>query len=197
MRDEREAMWDGWEISAMKLQREESRWRNKEGRERREQKKWEGWEGNFRGNRRSKIFFFFCNTMNSTILCLELYYSSIAKKIAILPFTIPWCKSFLGLKCQIFLRYGISIPNANVLSILYFKVYLLVINGSETFHSKIQRILLYNWEPDDKHVFFYLLIRMYAYCTLMLHIFTSFIVHKPYIFHINGLVVQGNGSFKR
>ena len=110
MRDEREAMWDGWEISAMKLQRGESRWRNREGRERREQKKWEGWERNFGGNRRSKIFFFFCNTMNSTILCLELYCSSIAKKFAILPFTIPWCKSFLGLKCQNFLRYGISIP---------------------------------------------------------------------------------------
>ena len=27
------------------------------------------------------IYFFFCNTMNSAILCLELYCSSIAKKI--------------------------------------------------------------------------------------------------------------------
>ena len=32
--------------------------------------------------------YFFCNTVNSTILCLELYYSSIAKKFAILLFTI-------------------------------------------------------------------------------------------------------------
>ena len=34
-------------------------------------------------------YFFFCNTVNSAILCLELYCSSIAKKFAILPFTIP------------------------------------------------------------------------------------------------------------
>ena len=59
MRDEREAVWNGWEISAMKLQRGESRWRNREGRERREQKKWEGWERNFGGNRSSKILYFF------------------------------------------------------------------------------------------------------------------------------------------
>ena len=35
------------------------------------------------------IYIFFCNTVNSTILCLELYCSSIVKKFAILPFTIP------------------------------------------------------------------------------------------------------------
>ena len=33
-------------------------------------------------------YFFFCNTVNSAIPCLELYCSSIAKKFAILPFTI-------------------------------------------------------------------------------------------------------------
>ena len=42
----------------------------------------------------SKILLLFYNTVNSTILCLELYCSSIAKKFAILLFTIPRCKSF-------------------------------------------------------------------------------------------------------
>ena len=37
----------------------------------------------------SKILLLFYNTVNSTILCLELYCSSIAKKFAILLFTIP------------------------------------------------------------------------------------------------------------
>ena len=37
----------------------------------------------------SKILLLFYNTVNSTIQCLELYYSSIAKKFAILLFTIP------------------------------------------------------------------------------------------------------------
>ena len=37
----------------------------------------------------SKILLLFYNTMNSIILCLELYCSSIAKKFAILLFTIP------------------------------------------------------------------------------------------------------------
>ena len=37
----------------------------------------------------SKILLLFYNTMNGTILCLELYCSSIAKKFAILLFTIP------------------------------------------------------------------------------------------------------------
>ena len=36
----------------------------------------------------SKILLLFYNTVNSTILCLELYCSSIAKKFAILLFTI-------------------------------------------------------------------------------------------------------------
>ena len=37
----------------------------------------------------SKILLLFYNTVNSTILYLELYYSNIAKKFAILLFTIP------------------------------------------------------------------------------------------------------------
>ena len=37
----------------------------------------------------SKILLLFYNTVNSTIQCLELYHSSIAKKFAILLFTIP------------------------------------------------------------------------------------------------------------
>ena len=44
------------------------------------------------GGVKKKIYIYiyiFCNMMNNTILCLELYYSSIAKKFAILPFTIP------------------------------------------------------------------------------------------------------------
>ena len=51
------------------------------------------------GEKTSKILLLFCNTVNSAILCLELYCSSIAKKFAILLFTIPRCKSFWGLKC--------------------------------------------------------------------------------------------------
>ena len=37
----------------------------------------------------SKILLLFYNTVNITILCLELYCSSIVKKFAILLFTIP------------------------------------------------------------------------------------------------------------
>ena len=37
----------------------------------------------------SKILLLFYKTVNSTILCLELYCSNIAKKFAILLFTIP------------------------------------------------------------------------------------------------------------
>ena len=37
----------------------------------------------------SNILLLFYNTVNSTIQCLELYCSSIAKKFAILLFTIP------------------------------------------------------------------------------------------------------------
>ena len=37
----------------------------------------------------SKILLLFYNTVNSTILCLELYCSNIAKKFTILLFTIP------------------------------------------------------------------------------------------------------------
>ena len=46
------------------------------------------------GEKTSKILLLFCNTVNSAILCLELYCSSIIKKFAILLFTIPWCRSF-------------------------------------------------------------------------------------------------------
>ena len=46
------------------------------------------------GEKTSKILLLFCNTVNSAILCLELYCSSIAKKFAILLFTISWCRSF-------------------------------------------------------------------------------------------------------
>ena len=42
----------------------------------------------------SKILLLFYKTVNSTILCLELYCSNIAKKFAILLFTIPLCKGF-------------------------------------------------------------------------------------------------------
>ena len=51
--------------------------RNREGRERR-----------FRGEKHNKILLFFYNTVNNTILCLELYCSSIAKKFAIVLYTI-------------------------------------------------------------------------------------------------------------
>ena len=37
----------------------------------------------------SKILLLFYNNVNSTILCLELYCNSIAKKFAILLFIIP------------------------------------------------------------------------------------------------------------
>ena len=46
------------------------------------------------GGGTSKILLLFYNIVNSAILCLELYCSSIAKKFAILLFTIPRCKSF-------------------------------------------------------------------------------------------------------
>ena len=45
----------------------------------------------------------------STILTLELYCSTIAKKFAILGFTVFWCTRFWAMKCQKCLRYGISI----------------------------------------------------------------------------------------
>ena len=51
--------------------------RNREGRERR-----------FRGEKHNKILLFFYNTVNSTILNIELYCSSIAKKFAIVLYTI-------------------------------------------------------------------------------------------------------------
>ena len=46
------------------------------------------------GGKTSKILLLFYNIVNSAILCLELYCSSIAKKFTILLFSIPWCKSF-------------------------------------------------------------------------------------------------------
>ena len=64
----------GW---CLGLNRGESKQRNKEGKERR-----------FRGKKHNKILLFFYNTVNIAILYLELYCSSIAKKFAILLFTI-------------------------------------------------------------------------------------------------------------
>ena len=49
---------------------------------------------NKRRTETSKILLLLYNTVNSTILCLELYCSSIAKKFAILLFTIPNAKVF-------------------------------------------------------------------------------------------------------
>ena len=42
----------------------------------------------FAGEKHNKILLFFYNTVNSTILCLELYCSSIANFFAILLYTI-------------------------------------------------------------------------------------------------------------
>ena len=56
-----------------------------------------------------KYYYFFYNTCYSAILCLELHCSSIAKKFAILLFSILQCRWFWGLKFQISLRFGISI----------------------------------------------------------------------------------------
>ena len=61
----------------------------KQRRKREENRKNERDEREISGEIGVNFFFFFCNTMNSTILCLELYCSSIAKKFAILLFTIP------------------------------------------------------------------------------------------------------------
>ena len=57
-----------------------------------------------------KILLFFYNTCYSAILCLELHYSSIAKKFSMLLFSIPQCRWFWDLKFQISLRFDISIP---------------------------------------------------------------------------------------
>ena len=46
----------------------------------------------------------------SAILKVELHCSSIAKKFAILGFSIPWCRVFWSLKYQISFTFGISIP---------------------------------------------------------------------------------------
>ena len=70
----------GW---CLGLNRGESKQRNKEGKERR-----------FRGKKHNKILLFFYNTVNIAILYLELYCSSIAKKFAILLFTILQCRRF-------------------------------------------------------------------------------------------------------
>ena len=72
----------GNEASKMREQMEKQR-RKREKRT----EKMRGMREKFR-RKRSKILIFFCNTVNSTILCLELYCSSIAKKFAILLFTI-------------------------------------------------------------------------------------------------------------
>ena len=67
----------------------------------------ERWETEERES--DKILLFFYNTCYSAILCLELHCSSIAKKFAILLFSILQCRWFWGLKFQISLRFGISI----------------------------------------------------------------------------------------
>ena len=61
------------------------------------QKKWDGWS------------ILFLEYYYSTILTLELYCSTIAKKFAIVGFIIFWCIHFLAMKCQKDLRYDISI----------------------------------------------------------------------------------------
>ena len=63
----------------------------------------------FRGEMVNKILLLFLEYCYNTILTLELYCSSIAKKFAIVVFTIFWCKAFWGLKCQIVFRFDISI----------------------------------------------------------------------------------------
>ena len=67
----------------------------------------ERWETEERES--NKILLFFYNTCYSAILCLELHCSSIAKKFAILLFSILQRRWFWGLKFQISLRFGISI----------------------------------------------------------------------------------------
>ena len=84
MRDERVAVWDGWEISEMGEKflwwsfREERATGEREGRVRRAQKN-ERDEREITVNKENKILLFFYNLVNSTILCIELYCSSIAK----------------------------------------------------------------------------------------------------------------------
>ena len=74
-----------------------------------------------RGERElDKILLFIYNTCYSAILCLELHCSSIAKKFAILLFSILQCRWFWDLKFQISLRFDISISNANALSYIFF-----------------------------------------------------------------------------
>ena len=75
----------------MKLQRGDSRWRTeKEEREQnRKNEKDEREISSEIGGVKYIYIFFFGNTVNSTILCLKLYYSSIAKKFSIFSFTIP------------------------------------------------------------------------------------------------------------
>ena len=55
---------------------------------RREQMKKQRRKRRFRGKKHNKILLFFYNIVNSIILCLELYCSNIAKKFAIVLFTI-------------------------------------------------------------------------------------------------------------
>ena len=55
-------------------------------------------------------FFFFLQYCYSAIQYVKLHYSTIAKKFAILGFSIPWCWALWGLKCQILLTFGICIP---------------------------------------------------------------------------------------
>ena len=69
--------------------RKERAYEETEKKEREENRKNERDEREISSEIGVKYKFFFCNNVNSTILCLELYCSSIAKKFAILPFTIP------------------------------------------------------------------------------------------------------------
>ena len=58
----------------------------------------------------NKIYIYiFLEYCYSTILTLELYCSTIAKKFAIVGFTIFWCTHFWAMKYQKGLRYGINI----------------------------------------------------------------------------------------
>ena len=76
---------DGNEASEIRKKMEKLR--NREGRERRDRAECVD-EREVSGGKHNNFFFFFYNTCYNAILCLELHCSSIAKKFAILLFTI-------------------------------------------------------------------------------------------------------------
>ena len=76
---------DGRNFRALSTEQMEKQRRNRERRAR--AKSFD--EREVSGGKTSKILLLFYNTVYSVILCLELYCSSIAKKFAILLFTIP------------------------------------------------------------------------------------------------------------